>query len=649
MADVKLIEPVLLAVLAKQGIAVSNVELWHDYAPRSRGKGYSPYARGYRDIASGKRFAVVSGLPMVDAYGFGHELEWIDKNGIIENGNNIFHSTIDKGTVRIITLSDQPDGVKKDDDLVYHPQLFIGGAEVQPLSLHPSLLETDPVNESYHYNVLEWDYGVCRRRVRLIEGRFLGSWVFIDNPGGDVLIKYNQAGKLKLRLQYALDQDTEFVPKDFFDGAEQYPVTIEDSATFYPDADPETSSVDGNAYQSSTNVAWSTLVGAAGTNADPSGNSAYIRFDAGTTTNLWNRIYRLITLFDTSSLPDDASISAVMLSLHGMSSKADGCSATPSINVYSSDPASNINLVAGDYDCLGSSALCDTPIAYADWLEGNTADQFYNDFTLNAAGIAAISRTGVSKFGFRLNYDVDNNAPNWVSGGSTYLKAYTAEKGAGFKPKLVVTYTTGSEIFSSETGSGAEVITSGNPIVIMNKTETGSGLESLESRNLGQAEAGSGLESLESRNLVQTETGSGSESLESCVLLLTETGSGLESLGSRHLGQIETGSGSESVGNRDLGQTEAGSGLDISSLLAAFSGYEIGSGMEAALKIAAFMAGDTGLGSELGWLLKEALANDEAGGYDALKALIKTSDSGSDMRLTIHQGQVARPNKEVDL
>jgi hypothetical protein len=48
-------------------------------------------------------------------------------------------------------------------------------------------------------------------------------------------------------------------------------------------------------------------------------------------------------------------------------------------------------------------------------------------------------------------------------------------------------------------------------------------------------------------------------------------------------------------------------------------------------------------------MLKEALAGDGGGGYDALKALIKAAGSGSDMRLTIQQGQVARPNKEVDL
>jgi hypothetical protein len=647
-------DPVVLDVLAKQKIDKDYVLLLQDYGKRIKGVS-SPYARFYHDLKSGKGLMAVSGLPMVDAYGFGHELQWMDKNGIIENGNNIFHCVIDRGAVRLITLSDQPTlklrladqpiEIKKDDELIYHPQLFISGVEILPLSDMPKLLETDSINENYHYNVLEWDFGVCLRRVRLIEGRFLGSWVFLTNPKGDVLIKYNQsglpaapselwqAGKLKLRLQYARDEDTEFIPKAYFDEAREWPVTIEDSATFYPDADPETFSVDGRVQQASTNIAWGTLVGAAGSQAYPSEGSSDIRFLAGSTTDLWDRIYRLITLFDTSNLPDTASISAATLSLHGKAGKTDGCLATPTVNVYSSNPANNNNLVAADYATLGTTAFCDSPIAYADWVEGATANIYHNDFALNASGIAAISTIGVSKFGFRFNYDATSTAPNWVSAGSTLISVYTTEKGAGFQPKLVVTYSTGvTEKSSAETGSGAEVITSGNPIVVTSGAEAGSGLESLGSRDLGQIETGSGLESLGSRDLGQIETGSGLEFLES-----------------RDLRQIETGSGLESVGSRDFGQTEAGSGLDISSLFAAFTGYDIGSGMEAALKIAAFISGDGGVGSELSWMLKEALAGDRGGGYDALKALIKAAGSGSNMRLTIHQGQVARPNKEVDL
>jgi hypothetical protein len=663
VTDARIIEPVLLLALAKQGIAESNVELWHDYAPRSRGKEYSPYAQHYRDISSGKRFAVVSGLPMVDAYGQGHELVWTDKNGIIDNGNNIFHSIIDRGNIRILALSDQPTGAKKDDELTYHPQLFVGGIEVKPLSDMPKLLEADPVNENYAYNTLEWDYGICWRRLRLIEGRFLGSWVFIDNPQDDVLIKYNQSGKLKLRLQYAKDDDTEYIPKAFFDAAAAYPVVISDSATFYPDANPETATVDGRVWQDSgaSGVDWATIVAAAGTSAADSTTYTDCAMYSGTNIDKWRLLGRAIFLFDTSSLGSGAEISAVVLSLRGNAKNGSSID----VNIYSSAPASNTALAAGDFDSLGSTAFSDT-INISSW---SVAD--YNDFGLNSSGIAAINKTGVSKFGSRdATHDAGNSEPSWTST-AYYMRFYCAEQGNGYKPKLVVTYSVGvTEKSSSETGSGAEAIASGSPIntmsgaetgsgvemvtpgspiVVMSKTETGSGLESLGSRSLGQTEAGYGLESLGSRELGQIEKGSGLDSLESFVLLQTEAGFGLESLGSRSLGQTEMGSGLESLGSRDLGQIEAGSGLDIAFLLAALAGYDLGSGVEAALKIAVCISADTGSGSELSRMLKDALAGDGGGGYDALKTLIKKSGSGSDMRLTIHRRQVARPHKEVSL
>ena len=38
-------EPVLKQ-LAEQGIDSNYVEFWHDYAPRNKGKEYSPYRKG---------------------------------------------------------------------------------------------------------------------------------------------------------------------------------------------------------------------------------------------------------------------------------------------------------------------------------------------------------------------------------------------------------------------------------------------------------------------------------------------------------------------------------------------------------------------------------------------------------------------------
>jgi len=108
----------------------------------------------------------------------------------------------------------------------------------------------------------------------------------------------------------------------------------------------------------------------------------------------------------------------------------------PDINVYSSSPVSNIALEAGDFDSLGSIAYCDSAITYDSWVTDD-----YNDFTLNAAGIAAVSKTAVSKFGLRnANYDVAETPPSWLSFSASAFGHWCAEKGEGFQPKLVVVY-----------------------------------------------------------------------------------------------------------------------------------------------------------------------------------------------------------------
>jgi hypothetical protein len=462
-----MIDSAFLSTLAKQGIDKSRIVLIQDYAKPVKGVS-SPYAQVYADTLSRKRFAVISGLPMVDAYGQTHELLWSDKTGKFENGNNIFHSVIDKGSIRILALSDQPTGAKTNDSVSYYPQLFIDGVEIKPISDTPKIIN-DPLNENYAYNTLEWNYGVCLRRVRIIEGRFLGSWVFLTNPKTDVFIRYNQSGKLRLRLQYARDEDTESIPKEFFDKSE-YPVTISDSATFYPDADPETTSVDGWAEHDQDDTAFATIRNGAGVLAvDTSAEVIPVYIGSGTNV-LWYAIRRGLYLFDTSSLPDSATISAATLSIRGYN-KYDNF--IPAIggtyNIYSSAPASNVAIVAGDYDSLGTNAYCDTVVTWANWSTTN-----YNNWAFNAAGIAAINKTGVSKFGLReASYDVANSEPAWSKNHGAGIFSYMSEKGTGYKPKLVVTYTTGpTPITVSDSLALADALPSGTPKAYLSLTDS---------------------------------------------------------------------------------------------------------------------------------------------------------------------------------
>jgi hypothetical protein len=185
-------------------------------------------------------------------------------------------------------------------------------------------------------------------------------------------------------------------------------------------------------------VAWGTLVAAAGSAAADTGGTAYaFYFHAGTTSGQFDEIRRSIFLFDTSSIPDGDTVDSATLSLSG-SSKNDDLVVTPDLNIYSSAPASNTALVAGDYDSLGGTAFS-TAITYA-----NLSTTGYNDFALNATGLLAITKTGVSKFGGRnANKDVANSAPAWTSNLDAGFIVYMAEEVAAGdqRPKLVVTHT----------------------------------------------------------------------------------------------------------------------------------------------------------------------------------------------------------------
>jgi hypothetical protein len=211
--------------------------------------------------------------------------------------------------------------------------------------------------------------------------------------------------------------------------------------TKYPDAHPETNTVDGpaaQAYGDTEGVAWSTLIADAGSWVnDTAADESFMYIQSDSVTDKWRNITRSIFSFDTSALTDEAVKSAAVLSLFG-SYKNDALGSSPTLNIYTSNPASNTSLVAGDFDSFGSVAQCDTPMAYASFSISG-----YNDFAFNSTGRGNISKTGISKFGGRnANYDVAASAPTWGATLSSEMNGYYADQtGTANDPKLVVTYT----------------------------------------------------------------------------------------------------------------------------------------------------------------------------------------------------------------
>lgn len=451
-------DPQILNTLQAKGIDKSYVELKLNYGRREEGK--SPYSIVYKDLKSDTHIMMVSILPHADAEGDKLKPGWLKSDGNYYSKtadkavNNLFWAEVSGTRVTLITETDQPTGLKGGDGLVFQPQLFLNGKEQYPVSTEPKLLAVDPLNDGYTFNTLEWDYGIAKRWVRVIEGGFQGRWVFGKNPGGEILIRYNQDGDFRLKLSgFAVSEDEELVPKVAFDSpleyfyTPNYPVTVTDSLTFYPDPDVETSSVDGRVQHEDTGgLTWAAIVDGAGTGEASTSASNGVMIFADGLTNKFQMVQRTVIVFPTSGLPDTAIISGATLSAHGSSgAKMDELNCAPTINVYSSNPASNTALQASDYEHInfGTTAFS-TAITYAGW-----DDNDYNDWILNASGIDAISRLNVTKFAFReATYDVaeelDSGAadPNWIASKISRILSFSADQGdTSNDPKLVIAYT----------------------------------------------------------------------------------------------------------------------------------------------------------------------------------------------------------------
>lgn len=209
---------------------------------------------------------------------------------------------------------------------------------------------------------------------------------------------------------------------------------------FTPDAHPESTSVDGWVREFDLDgLTWAEIRGGSGYDANDDSFRLTANIQADAAANKWQQLVRTIMLFNTSSLPDDEPIVSVTLTLTGRSG-ADNLGISPSMNIYSSNPASIGAIVAGDFDSLGTTPFA-TAIAHSSWNQEGE-----NIFTLNADGIAAISKTGITKLGARLVCDAEDEEPSWSEGQKqSSFNFYSADEtsgGVSYPPKLTVTYGT---------------------------------------------------------------------------------------------------------------------------------------------------------------------------------------------------------------
>lgn len=210
-------------------------------------------------------------------------------------------------------------------------------------------------------------------------------------------------------------------------------------STFFPDADPETTSVDGYATRT-TEEAWGTKRAGAGLSASAVADFIRAMVDTNAAGTFFNIMARGVVLFDTSSIPDGDTIDSATFEFV-VTVKDDTFAEAGSLRMVTSNPGTNTDVVAADFNLANFSDAEQAPDLTIASLVADSAT--YTVMTLNATGRGNISKTGVSKFGTRLAHDATNTQPTLAASKSMRVDFASAEEAlAGDKrPKLVVTHT----------------------------------------------------------------------------------------------------------------------------------------------------------------------------------------------------------------
>src|SRR3989344_2533141 len=226
--------------------------------------------------------------------------------------------------------------------------------------------------------------------------------------------------------------------------------------TFYPNPNPETTSVDGIMART-TDGTWTEVRTGIGESSSDTLLLGSFRLQSAATTNVWSELDRAIFGFDTSSIPDTDTIDSATVSFYG-SSRTDNFS--QSIVLDRRVPTSPTAITTGDYNLSGWNVV---EQATGRITIASLSITGYNDFTLNATGLSNISKTGVSWYGLRLSADFDNSEPTWAASLNANINVYFADQtGTDKDPKLVVVHTApqpaSGSIFNQDVIFNQEVI-----------------------------------------------------------------------------------------------------------------------------------------------------------------------------------------------
>ena len=177
-----------------------------------------------------------------------------------------------------------------------------------------------------------------------------------------------------------------------------------------PDSGTGGTTVDGVLIEN-TNASFTTLRDS--TTADvvqtSAANPVICALNATTTSTVYASMYRAVMTVDTSVIGGET-ITEASFNMR-TTIKADGFSEAGSIEVCAASPADDNDLVAADYAKANFGA-----VSFSSKLVSAISTSVFNKWEFNAAGISHINTSGITGFGLRTGYDLNDAEPTWGSG-----------------------------------------------------------------------------------------------------------------------------------------------------------------------------------------------------------------------------------------
>jgi len=368
---------------------------------------------------------------------------WKVSKDTYTTGNNLFKAVV-KG--ENVSIDNGKLTWKPDIELAYPDTTKRFTAKYQGTALIK-----DYINANYGMDTLRMTYTAgdvtFYRDLRVIEGVLCEYYKFDTNPNADIYIVQNANGAIehfasatawdanynRIEIESSWNRKTVYAAK-LKDAA--FPIIIDPSPTYY------TSASDGYAVNSGTGVTGADSIASArnkttsyvGTSSTTMPVYIWMFNTAGgqpcPPTTYLERAY---LYFDTSALPDDVTITGATLSLYSVSKALHNSAMTVFVTngqpTYPHDPLQSGDWTIGSYSGNGGE------VAYA-----GIAASGYTAITLNATGIGWINTAGTTKLSL-MNKEFDYGQVFEAGSDSSYWNFYAYEQGAGYRPKLDITYT----------------------------------------------------------------------------------------------------------------------------------------------------------------------------------------------------------------